>query len=1240
MDLLHVLKKPVLRRFFWLVGALVVLAGLTTVALPSLIKSQAESRGSQALGRALSIGAVEFKPWALELSLSDVKLASADGQSSQFAMARLSVDVALASVWERAPVVDALTIEQPQLHLTHAGGGHYDIDDLLERFKPDPNAPQSDPVHFALHNIVLKNGSVDFTDHVAGAERQHSLRKLELAVPFVSNMASQRDIHVQPHLAFELNGSAFDSSAVATPFAQAPQGEASLQLTHLDIAPYLPYLPASLPVRVKSAVLDSTLKVVFAQAATNTLVVSGTIQVSGIRVDDSAGASLLSVASVQAGVKEFRPLEHSLALESLRITAPQVSVTRNRAGQWLLPGAAAGKPEAPSGGAAWKLALDTFELQGGDVRLTDESVAPVARLSLGDTRIALRNVEWPFTHAAQWEASARLLSLPASKTKAAAIQIKGEGTDAAGTANARLSDLALSLAAPYIRPYFLPQVQGVLEGDLAAQWTGSAVQVTVPRMALHDLALLPPAGSTGNSGIVAKDLPSFKLLEISNGAVDLGQRSVALGKLALRSLKLRVARDDDGQWMFSRWLVPAAPAAATPQQAAAKPAATPAKASRPWSVRLAEVALDDGTLTYVDRVPDKTVFLELSALQARAKDLLPDGKKPMPLNLSAKVRGARSEPGTLRFDGSVMWDPLVAQGKLEALQLPVQAVAPYAMQALRLELLRADTSFKGQVRYASLAAGPEVQVLGDAAVEELKLNSFNAAGDVRAAKRVSGAAPAATQPTGAPESEELLSWKALSVPGIDFRMAPGVPLRLTLREVSLSDFFARLIVNPEGRLVLQDIVRPEDVGPPVPAQAGATPVAANAAATVPASAAPEPVIDIGPIKLVNGRVAFSDRFIKPNYSASLTDLSGGLSGFRSSNPQGGVQMADLELRGRAEGTASLEITGKVNPLAKPLALDINGKVRDLELSPLSSYAIKYAGYGIERGKLSVDVKYSVAPDGKLQANNKIVLNQLVFGDEVAGAANRLPVKLAVALLADRNGVIDLDLPLSGSLNDPEFRVWPIVWKIVGNIVTKALTAPFNLISGLFNGGDGGADELSSVAFDPGSTRISAAGRQSLDQVAKALIDKPALRLTVVGSASLEREQIDIRRERLNSLLLTEKRRVAASAGKDVTAVADVTTDEAPVLLKEVYRRADVKKPRNLVGLTKDLPATEMEALLLASFAVNEDTVRELALNRSVAVREYLSARQLPSERLFLGVSKTTNVAADWQPRAELEIEHH
>jgi hypothetical protein len=222
-------------------------------------------------------------------------------------------------------------------------------------------------------------------------------------------------------------------------------------------------------------------------------------------------------------------------------------------------------------------------------------------------------------------------------------------------------------------------------------------------------------------------------------------------------------------------------------------------------------------------------------------------------------------------------------------------------------------------------------------------------------------------------------------------------------------------------------------------------------------------------------------------------------------PGGAPQMAELALSGTAEGTATLAIDGQVNPLAEPLALDIRAKVSDLDLPPLSPYSVKYAGHGIERGKLSMDVAYKIQPDGQLTATNKLVLNQLEFGEPVAGAPASLPVQLATALLADSQGVIDLDLPISGSLNDPQFSIGPIIFKAIINLIGKAITAPFSLLARALGGGDGGQD-LSQVAFAPGSAQLNAKARAQLDKVAKALADRPGLKLTVAGSARLDDER--------------------------------------------------------------------------------------------------------------------------------------
>jgi outer membrane protein OmpA-like peptidoglycan-associated protein len=384
-------------------------------------------------------------------------------------------------------------------------------------------------------------------------------------------------------------------------------------------------------------------------------------------------------------------------------------------------------------------------------------------------------------------------------------------------------------------------------------------------------------------------------------------------------------------------------------------------------------------------------------------------------------------------------------------------------------------------------------------------------------------------------------------------------------------------------------------------------------------------------------VDFSDRFIRPNYQAQLSDLTGRLGGFSSdgalarTDGASAPQMADLELRGKAEGTASLEVVGKLNPLATPLALDIEGRVRDLELPPLSPYAIKYTGHGIERGKLSLDVAYTVLPNGQLTARNQLVLNQLTFGDAVAGAPASLPVRLAVALLADRQGVIDLNLPIAGSLNDPEFSLLPIVFKAIGNVIVKAITSPFALLSGALGGDD--ADN-GSVAFVPGTARLAPGSDDKLARLAQALADKPRLTLTVVGAASLDAERSAYQRERLLAQLREERAR--QTPGADTGGELDAA--EHTRWLTALYKRTDMPKPRNALGLAKDIAPEDMEALLLAQIPATDAHMQALATQRGAAVRDHLVRLKVPAQRLFLGAPTTqTPEGGAWQPTAALKL---
>ena len=271
------------RRALYAVGGLAALWGVDWLAVPPLLKWQGEKIASEQLGRAVHIGRVDFKPWTLELTLDDVSVDGLPGAPAQLAVKRAYVDAELQSVLRLAPVIDAIRIESPTVRLSHLGDGRYDIDDILARLAARPATPDTgEPARFALYNISLDGGSIDFDDRVVG--RQHQVRDVRLALPFISNLPSERQIKVQPRLAFVANGTAFDSQAQALPFDASRQTDAVLRLSGLDLAPYLGYVPAGLPIKLQGGKVDADVRLGFVQSQGRpSLRLAGTLALQGLK---------------------------------------------------------------------------------------------------------------------------------------------------------------------------------------------------------------------------------------------------------------------------------------------------------------------------------------------------------------------------------------------------------------------------------------------------------------------------------------------------------------------------------------------------------------------------------------------------------------------------------------------------------------------------------------------------------------------------------------------------------------------------------------------------------------------------------------------------------------------------------------------------------------------------------------------------------------------------------------------
>ena len=685
----------------------------------------------------------------------------------------------------------------------------------------------------------------------------------------------------------------------------------------------------------------------------------------------------------------------------------------------------------------------------------------------------------------------------------------------------------------------------------------------------------------------AGDLLSIDRLAVKDGQVSLNKREAILADVQVSGVKSSIKRLKDGT---IDWLKP--PLLRVVDGDQPDPAA-------PWKVTLTKYHGEDINLKFEDTAASPSTAQSIEGMTLDLENVSSDSAQAAKVAAQFRLNGK----GEVGVSGTVTPVPLVAELAVDVKGVELLPFKPYFGERLNVDITRGQIAINGDLKVrqdATKKADEQGAFAGE-------FSGQATIGDFQAVDKLNSA--------------DFLRWKSFYFGKIDAKLAPD---SVSVGEVALSDFFARVIVSPEGKLNLMQIVRKPDaeavaVVPTAEQSKAATEAAANAKklaegtaqAAVPEKREPLMPIKIGKVTLQGGSVRFSDNFVKPNYTANLRKIGGSITGL-STDPSA---IADLTLRGTYDDVAPLSITAKINPLAVKPYLDLQADVRGIEMTSFSMYSGKYAGYEIDKGKLSLFVKYKIEND-QLNAENRVFLDQLTFGDPVASPdATKLPVKLALALLKNRNGEIDINLPITGSLNDPQFSIGGIVLKMIGNLFVKAVTAPFALIGSLFGGGE----EMSILEFDYGRSRIGDEATKRLEGLAKALADRPGLNLDIEGRADLEQDREGLKAARIDDKVRALKREDLVKAGTEPGRSDDVTvtSDEYPALLERVYRAEKFPKPRNMIGMVKSLPAEEMEKLIITNSTVGDDDLSELADLRARTVRDWLVEHGVSSERVFL-----------------------
>lgn len=668
-----------------------------------------------------------------------------------------------------------------------------------------------------------------------------------------------------------------------------------------------------------------------------------------------------------------------------------------------------------------------------------------------------------------------------------------------------------------------------------------------------------------------RPLARLERLEVSETSVDLAKQQVIVGKIRSQKLETWAALEADGQLDWQKLFAsqPAKPAP-KPQPAAADSPKVPATPSKPWQVLLKDVELRNYQVHLADRKAKPAVALDVGPLNLDLKNFDSLNQSPFTLKLDTGL----GKQGKVSASGEVNLNPITAKLKVQTKDIDLRIAQSYISPFIRLEL---RSGMLGSDLAVDLKKVEPLtfSITGRAEVDQLHtLDTL--------------------------KTRDFVKWKQVVVEGLNYQHGDS----LSISRVNLMQPYARFIINDDRTTNIDDLLIPQ------PAGAGGKPSGKSA----PGSSKPLG-IHIGEIAINDGSANFADLSLTPNFATAIQQLNGhvGTIDSRQAKP------ADVDVKGKVDRYAPVTIKGSVNPFDPMAALDIATSFKRVELTTLTPYSGKFAGFRIRKGRLNLDLHYMITK-GQLKAENKLVVEQLQLGEKVDSPdAVDLPIRLAVALLKDTDGKISIELPISGDLNNPQFSVMPIVWQTLRNLVLRAAEAPFKFIGGLISGG--GSEDLSNVSFAPGSSELSKESESTLTTLAKALKERPTLRLEIEGTSAQSSDGPLIAEQRLEREYQYNYYKILQRRGDKVPAQASllqVPEGEKTPLLEGIYRtRLKQQPPAEWEQLSRDERSAKLREGLIKFWSGSEVLLRQLGQERASSIKDFLVDKgQLADDRVY------------------------
>ncbi len=1176
----------------WIGGLFLATILFSVLILPGIIKSQAEKAILKATGRTASIQKITFNPFGMTLTIQNFKLFEADRKSSFAQLGNIKVSLSSSSLFRFAPVVDELTIEKPELQLIRTSANHYNFSDIIAHLAKQPKKEKTVTPRFSINNISIKAGSIVFDDQAVSGGKQHTIRNMELSIPFISSIPYLAERYSDPKFAALINGAKFEFNGKTKPLAKSMETDLNIKLADLELPYYLPYIPSELPIKVDSGRLsiDINLTYLIYKNRKPELLFKGLSRLDDINIKERNNTPLASFKSFVLKMKEMELFSRKAIVQEIALDNLAIHAERDPSGKLnffrIIP--AGNKNDKAVDTGLKKKSAPTLQLLLESVSMTDGSIEFVDKMPENGFKAKIQAINAKLSNISTAPKAESRYEVSFNGDKNEAFSSSGTAmlSPLSVTSQFKLTGVALQRGWPYLQNLLKSPVKGIMGLEGKAAWNaqdGASVQ----DFGLHFKDIIAEYSE--------KDMTRLTALDLTGISFNHRENKASVGDIKLAGGTIKISRESDGKISPLLMLKPKDTNNRNPVEPKPNRAVNVRKTDKkPLAWQIAKVNISGLTTIFEDKIFTEPPVFKLSKINLNVSDITGPTLSKMPVTFSALY--GKNAP--LKLKGTVNPQPFRFKGDTSFSKLPIQDFESYIPENINVFLLGGTLDSNINLDVALGKDGkPKGSFRGKAG-----LRGFHVVDTVM--------------------EEDLLKWESLQLDQITGNLAP---FSLSIKQIALNNVYSRIAIRKDGRLNLQNLVTKEEnqkkEGEVLNAKgeekqkdkAPLKEVNAKVSATVQQKSPEKAQIKIDALTIQDGTMDFSDAHLPKEFHTRFHNLGGRVSGLSSDMNS----RAEVDLRGNLENHSPLQITGTVNPLREDLFVDLTISFKNIELSPATPYSGTYLGYEIDKGKLFLDLKYHIE-NKNLEASNKVFVDQFTFGNSVeSDKATKLPMRLGIALLKDRKGEIHLDLPLTGRTDDPKFSIWGVVWKVVVNIFVKAATSPFALLSSMFGSGE----DLSSVSFAPGSAILAPSEEKKLDTLATALNQRPGLKVELSGYVDNIKDPEGYRFELLLQKMQHEKYLVMSRKGlvKEGQTAETVVIEpsEYSTYLKTVYKKEKFPKPRNMIGMVKDLPDPEMKKLIIANTKVGKQELQQLAAKRAALVRQYLINKgKIESQRLF------------------------